>query len=88
MLVKLSLYIIPNLYIFFQIEKDEIFLRRVIGSKKDQFFLNKKIVPRSEVLNLLESAGLSNSNPYYIVKQGKVSVCNTKLFNKLIFAKV
>lgn len=57
----------------FQIEKDEIFLRRVIGSKKDQFFLNKKVVPRSEVLNLLESAGLSNSNPYYIVKQGKVS---------------
>lgn len=58
----------------FQIEKDEIFLRRVIGSKKDQFFLNKKVVPRSEVLNLLESAGLSNSNPYYIVKQGKVSI--------------
>ncbi|KAM3958456.1 LOW QUALITY PROTEIN: structural maintenance of chromosomes 3 [Aphomia sociella] len=55
------------------IEKDEIFLRRVIGSKKDQFFLNKKVVPRSEVLNLLESAGLSNSNPYYIVKQGKIN---------------
>ncbi|KAF9799978.1 hypothetical protein SFRURICE_000990 [Spodoptera frugiperda] len=58
------------------IEKDEIFLRRVIGSKKDQFFLNKKVVPRSEVLNLLESAGLSNSNPYYIVKQGKVEKIN------------
>ncbi|CAH2261657.1 jg12215, partial [Pararge aegeria aegeria] len=55
------------------IEKDEIFLRRVIGTKKDQFFLNKKVVPRSEVLNLLESAGLSNSNPYYIVKQGKIN---------------
>ncbi|KAH9640664.1 hypothetical protein HF086_010542 [Spodoptera exigua] len=55
------------------IEKHEIFLRRVIGSKKDQFFLNKKVVPRSEVLNLLESAGLSNSNPYYIVKQGKIN---------------
>ena len=26
-------------------------------------------------MNLLESAGFSRSNPYYIVKQGKVSRC-------------
>lgn len=56
-----------------QIDKDEIFLRRVIGAKKDQYFLNKKVVPRTEVVNLLESAGFSNSNPYYIVKQGKIN---------------
>lgn len=56
-----------------QIEKDEVYLRRVIGAKKDQYFLNKKVVPRSEVMNLLESAGFSNSNPYYIVKQGKIN---------------
>jgi structural maintenance of chromosome 3 (chondroitin sulfate proteoglycan 6) len=55
------------------IDKDEIYLRRVIGAKKDQYFLNKKVVPRSEVVNLLESAGFSNSNPYYIVKQGKIN---------------
>ncbi|XP_017774625.1 PREDICTED: structural maintenance of chromosomes protein 3-like [Nicrophorus vespilloides] len=55
------------------IDQDEIFLRRVIGAKKDQYFLNKKVVPRSEVMNLLESAGFSNSNPYYIVKQGKIN---------------
>lgn len=55
------------------IDKDEIFLRRVIGAKKDQYFLNKKVVPRTEVVNLLESAGFSNSNPYYIVKQGKIN---------------
>lgn len=30
-------------------------------------------MPRSEVMNLLESAGFSNSNPYYIVKQGKIN---------------
>lgn len=35
--------------------------------------MNKKVVPRSEVMNLLESAGFSNSNPYYIVKQGKIN---------------
>jgi structural maintenance of chromosome 3 (chondroitin sulfate proteoglycan 6) len=44
----------------------------VIGAKKDQYFLNKKMVPRNDVVNLLESAGFSRSNPYYIVKQGKV----------------
>jgi len=53
-------------------DKDEVFLRRVIGSKKDNYILNKKVVPRSEVMNLLESAGFSRANPYYIVKQGKI----------------
>lgn len=54
-------------------DKDEVYLRRVIGSKKDNYFLNKKMVPRSEVMNLLESAGFSRANPYYIVKQGKIN---------------
>ncbi|XP_054714183.1 structural maintenance of chromosomes protein 3-like [Uloborus diversus] len=55
------------------IEKEEVSLRRVIGSKKDQYFLNKKMVTRTDVMNLLESAGFSRSNPYYIVKQGKIN---------------
>ncbi|XP_076824516.1 structural maintenance of chromosomes protein 3-like [Clavelina lepadiformis] len=55
------------------IDKDEVTLRRVIGSKKDQYFLDKKMVTKSDVLNLLESAGFSRSNPYYIVKQGKIN---------------
>ncbi|XP_050306301.1 structural maintenance of chromosomes protein 3 [Anthonomus grandis grandis] len=54
------------------IEHEEIYIRRVIGAKKDQYFLNKKVVPRTEVMNLLESAGFSSANPYYIVKQGKI----------------
>ncbi|KAI1292304.1 Structural maintenance of chromosomes protein 3 [Halotydeus destructor] len=54
---------------------DETFvtLRRQIGLKKDQYYLNKKIVTRSDVMNVLESAGFSRSNPYYIVKQGKIN---------------
>ena len=59
-------------HLFLQIDKEEVYLRRVIGSKKDQYFLNKRIVTRNDVMNLLESAGFSRSNPYYIVKQGKV----------------
>ncbi|GFY55808.1 structural maintenance of chromosomes protein 3 [Trichonephila inaurata madagascariensis] len=55
------------------IDKDEVSLRRVIGSKKDQYYLNKKMVTRTDVMNLLESAGFSRSNPYYIVKQGKIN---------------
>jgi hypothetical protein len=28
---------------------------------------------KTEVMNLLESAGFSRSNPYYVVQQGKVA---------------
>lgn len=47
-------------------------MKRVIGAKKDQHFLNKNVL-RSEVVNLLESVGFSNSNPRYVVKQGKIN---------------
>lgn len=55
------------------IEKEEVSIRRVIGFKKDQYFLDKKNVTKTDVMNLLESAGFSRSNPYYIVKQGKIN---------------
>jgi len=52
---------------------DEVVLRRTVGLKKDEFFLNRKRVQRNEVMSLLESAGFSKSNPYFIVQQGKVN---------------
>ncbi|RWS27390.1 structural maintenance of chromosomes protein 3-like protein 2, partial [Leptotrombidium deliense] len=55
------------------IDDTEVTLRRQIGLKKDQYYLNKKIHTRSDVMNVLESAGFSRSNPYYIVKQGKIN---------------
>lgn len=57
----------------FQIDKNDVCLRRVIGAKKDTYFLNRKAVTKLDVMNLLESAGFSRSNPYYIVKQGKIN---------------
>ena len=60
----------------FQVDKNEVCLRRVIGAKKDQYFLNRKAVTKLDVMNLLESAGFSRSNPYYIVKQVKVQLCH------------
>lgn len=55
------------------IDEPLVTLRRQIGLKKDQYYLNKKIVTRADVTNVLESAGFSRSNPYYIVKQGKIN---------------
>ncbi len=48
-------------------------LRRSIGLKKDEYYLDKKHVTKHDVINLLESAGFSRSNPYYIVQQGRVN---------------
>ncbi|KAG7389662.1 Structural maintenance of chromosomes protein 3 [Phytophthora boehmeriae] len=55
------------------VDDSEVTLRRTIGVKKDEFFLNRKHIPKSDVVRLLESAGFSRSNPYYIVQQGKVN---------------
>ena len=53
-------------------EREEVRLRRNIGLKKDEYYLDKKHVTRAEVVNLLESAGFSRTNPYYVVQQGKI----------------
>lgn len=52
--------------------KDEVILRRAISLKKDEYYLDHKSVPKADVMNLLQSAGFSKSNPYYIVPQGRV----------------
>jgi structural maintenance of chromosome 3 (chondroitin sulfate proteoglycan 6) len=55
------------------IDKDEVAIKRAIGLKKDQYFLDKKVVTKSDIMNFLETAGFSRNNPYYIVKQGKIN---------------
>ena len=55
---------------------DEVVLRRTVGSKKDEFFLQRKRATKQEVQSLLEGAGFSKSNPYFMVQQGKIqSIC-------------
>jgi chromosome segregation ATPase len=56
-----------------QNEKEEVRLRRTVGLKKDEYSVNSKTTPRTEVVSLLESAGFSRSNPYYVVQQGKIT---------------
>ncbi|KAF2795872.1 RecF/RecN/SMC protein [Melanomma pulvis-pyrius CBS 109.77] len=57
----------------FHTGKSEFFLRRTIGQKKDEYSLDRKNATRAEVQQILESAGFSRSNPYYIVPQGRVT---------------
>lgn len=54
-------------------EGSEIKLTRLVGLKKDEYFVNAKRSTKAEVVQLLDMAGLSSSNPYYVVQQGKVS---------------
>jgi len=57
----------------FHTGKPELTLRRTIGMKKDEFSVDRKNATRTDVMNMLESAGFSRSNPYYIVPQGRVT---------------
>ena len=52
---------------------EEVTIRRTIGLKKDEYSHDKKVVTKQDVIHLLESAGFSKSNPYYIVPQGRVT---------------
>lgn len=52
---------------------DELVLRRTIGVKKDEYTIDRKTATKKEVANMLESAGFSRSNPYYIVPQGRIT---------------
>lgn len=56
----------------FPVDSTEVRLRRNIGLTKADYYLNGKHISSDDVMNLLESAGFSRSNPYYIVQQGKV----------------
>lgn len=66
----------------------EVILRRTIGLKKDEYSLDKKVVTKIDVTNLLETAGFSKSNPYYIVPQGRVTaLTNMKESDRLNLLK-
>ncbi|RMZ89179.1 hypothetical protein DV736_g3592, partial [Chaetothyriales sp. CBS 134916] len=52
---------------------DELVLRRTIGLKKDEYTVDRKNTTKHEVLQMLETAGFSRANPYYIVPQGRIT---------------
>lgn len=72
----------------FPINKDEVVIRRTIGLKKDDYSLDYKSSTRQDITQLLESAGFSKSNPYYIVPQGRItSLTNAKDSERLNLLK-
>jgi len=55
------------------VDRDEVRLRRTITAARDDFAVDRRHVTRAEVQNMLESAGFSRANPYYVVQQGKIT---------------
>jgi len=55
------------------VESPTVSIGRTVGLKKDEYFLGGKSVKKGDVTAVLESAGFSRANPYYIVAQGKVA---------------
>lgn len=53
--------------------RPEVHLRRSIGLKKDEYSLDRKLITKAEMNNLLTTAGFSRTNPYYIVPQGRIA---------------
>jgi len=51
------------------LEGTAVTVGRTVGLKKDEFFLGGKTVKKNDIQSILESAGFSQSNPYYIVAQ-------------------
>ncbi|BGP54977.1 Structural maintenance of chromosomes protein 3 [Rhodotorula sphaerocarpa] len=72
----------------FPTSKPSLLLRRTIGLKKDEYQLDRKSTSKGEVMSLLESAGFSRSNPYYIVPQGRIThLTNQKDADRLLLLK-
>lgn len=57
----------------FPSDNDEVSIRRSIGLKKDEYFVDRKNSTRQDVRNLLERCGFSPASGYYIVRQGRVN---------------
>jgi len=67
---------------------DEVVIRRTIGSKKDEYSVDKKVQSRADVLKILETAGFAKENPFYIVPQGRVAaITNMKESDRLNLLK-
>lgn len=72
----------------FSTSKNEVYIRRTIGLKKDEYSIDHKNASKSDVMNLLENGGFSRSNPYYIVPQGRITaLTNAKDAERLALLK-
>ena len=61
----------------FPSEKNEVAVKRIIGMKKDGYYVEGRRVQKSEFDGFLEAAGISRSNAYFAVEQGRVASLST-----------
>uniref|UniRef100_A0A914ZXT5 Structural maintenance of chromosomes protein n=2 Tax=Parascaris univalens TaxID=6257 RepID=A0A914ZXT5_PARUN len=54
-------------------DTDEVVIGRQVSAKKDNYFKGSKVITRNDMILLMTSAGFSLSNPYYVVKQGRIN---------------
>ncbi|KAH8889387.1 RecF/RecN/SMC protein [Thozetella sp. PMI_491] len=67
---------------------DEVTIRRTIGLKKDEYSHDRKVATRAEIQQLLETAGFSIKNSFYIVPQGRITaLTNMKESDRLSLMK-
>lgn len=59
------------------VDRATVVVKRAVGLRKDEYFLDGKHATKTEIASLLESAGLSRSNPTHIVPQGRVMALTT-----------
>ena len=60
----------------FPFDKDTISIMKVFNARdnREDLYLNQKRIVKSDMVNLMEGAGFSKSNPYYIIQQGRINM--------------
>ena len=59
----------------FPVDKDTVSIMKIYNAKenREELLINQKKLLKADASNLLESAGFSKTNPYYIIQQGKIN---------------
>lgn len=59
----------------FPVDKDTVNISKIyhVNENREEILINQKKLLRSDINNLLESAGFCKQNPYYIIQQGKIN---------------
>ena len=67
--------IIDNKSRRFPVDKDTVSITKIyhVNENREEILINQKKLLKSDVYNLLESAGFCKQNPYYIIQQGKIN---------------
>jgi len=67
--------IIENKSRRFPVDKDTVNITKIyhVNENREEILINQKKLLKSDVYNLLESAGFCKQNPYYIIQQGKIN---------------